>query len=210
MKTVMCFGDSISWGQDPATRERMPYETRWPGVLQRAMGGRVRVIEEALCDRTTIWDDPYVEGRNGKTMLAPLLESHAPVDLLVILLGTNDLQRHFNKSAAEVALGLATLADLAQRSGCGPDGKAPEILLIAPHRFGALAPMERLYFAGKEADADQLADDVRAVAETCGCHFLDASSVVTASAADGIHLDPDSHRALAAAVQAKVEAVFFA
>ena len=208
MKTVMCFGDSITWGQDPATRERMPYETRWPGVLQRAMGDRVRVVEEALCDRTTIWDDPYVEGRNGKAMLAPLLETHAPVDLLVIMLGTNDLQRHFNKSAAEVALGLATLVDLAQRSGCGPEGKGPEILLIAPHRFGALAPMERLYFAGKEGDADQLADDVRAVAETCGCHFLDASSVVTASTADGIHLDPEAHRTLAGAVQAQVEALF--
>lgn len=209
MKTVMCFGDSISWGQDPATRQRMPYETRWPGVLQRNMGERVRVIEEALCDRTTIWDDPYVEGRNGKTMLGPLLESHAPVDLLVILLGTNDLQRHFNKTAAEVALGLATLVDLAQRSGCGPDAQAPEILLIAPHRFGALAPMERLYFAGKEADAEGLADALRTVADTSGCRFLDASSVVTASQADGIHLDPENHRALAAAVQAKVETILF-
>lgn len=210
MKTVMCFGDSISWGQDPATRQRMPYQTRWPGVLQHAMGERVRVIEEALCDRTTIWDDPYVEGRNGKTMLAPLLESHAPVDLLVILLGTNDLQRHFNKSAEEVALGLATLVDLAQRSGCGPDGKAPQVLLIAPYRFGTLAPMELLYFAGKEGDAEKLADAVRTVAETCGCHFLDASGVVTASRVDGIHLDPESHRALAVAVQAKVEAALFA
>lgn len=208
MKTVMCFGDSITWGQDPATRERMPYGTRWPGALQRAMGDRVRVIEEALCDRTTIWDDPYVDGRNGKTMLAPLLESHAPVDLLVIMLGTNDLQRHFSKSAAEVALGLATLADLAQRSGCGPNGGAPEILLIAPHAFGALAPMEQLYFAGKEGDAAGLGDAVRIVAETCGCHFLDASGVVTASAADGIHLDPEDHKKLAAAVQARIEALF--
>jgi hypothetical protein len=71
MKTLMSFGDSITWGQDPATRERMPYEMRWPGVLQLAMGDRLRVIEEALCDRTTIWDDPYVEGRNGKAMLCP-------------------------------------------------------------------------------------------------------------------------------------------
>ena len=155
-------------------------------------------------------DDPYVEGRNGKTMLAPLLESHAPVDMLVIFLGTNDLQRHFNKSAAEVALGLETLADLAQKSGCGPNAKAPEILLIAPHRFGALAPMQHLYFAGKERDAEALADAVRTVAETFGCHVLDASSVVTASAIDGIHLDPESHRALAAAVQERVEAVLFA
>jgi lysophospholipase L1-like esterase len=207
MKTVMCFGDSIAWGQDPATRQRMPYEMRWPGVLQLAMGDRVRVIEEALCDRTTIWDDPYVEGRNGKAMLVPLLESHAPVDLLAIMLGTNDLQRHFRKDAAEVALGVATLVDLAQRSGCGPEGKAPKILVIAPHRFGALAPMERLYFAGKEDDAARLAEALQTVAQACGCHFLDASSVVTASAADGIHLDPENHRKLASALREKVEAI---
>ncbi len=207
MKTLMCFGNSITWGQDPATRQRMPYEMRWPGALQLAIGDRVRVIEEALCDRTTIWDDPYVEGRNGKAMLVPLLESHAPVDLLVIMLGTNDLQRHFDKSAAEVALGLGTLVDLAQRSGCGPGGNAPALLVIAPHKFGALAPMERLYFTGKEGDAERLAAALLTVAETYGCHFLDASSVVTASTADGIHLDADNHRKLAAAVQAQAEAI---
>ena len=74
----MRFGNSITWGQDPGTRARHAYEARWPGALQRALPD-VRVIEEPLCDRTTIWDDPYVEGSNGKTMLRPLLESHAPV-----------------------------------------------------------------------------------------------------------------------------------
>lgn len=208
MKTVLCFGDSITWGYDPATRERMSLDERWPGVLRRAMRDQVRVIEEGLCGRTAVWDDPYVDGRNGKAMLAPLLESHAPVDLLVIMLGTNDLQRHFGKGAAEVALGLAALADLARRSGCGPGGTAPEILLIAPPAFGRLAPMERLSFAGKERAAAALADAVRAVAETRCYRFLDASAVVTASAADGIHLDIEGHARLAVAVQAEIETLF--
>lgn len=202
MTTVMCFGDSITWGQDPVTRARHAYEVRWPGALQRAMAG-VRVIEEALCDRTTIWDDPYVEGRNGKAMLGPLLESHAPVDVLVIMLGTNDLQRHFHRSAAEVAIGVGTLVELAQRSRCGPAGGAPKLLVIAPHRFGGMAPMEQLYFSGKEADATALGACLRIVAECYGCGYLDASDVVTAGV-DGIHLDADNHGKLAAAVQAKL------
>jgi lysophospholipase L1-like esterase len=205
MKTVMCFGDSITWGQDPVTRARHPYEARWPGALQRAMPG-IRVIEEALCDRITIWDDPFVEGRNGKAMLGPLLESHAPVDVLAIMLGTNDLQRHFHKGAGEVAIGVGTLIELAQRSRCGPDGGAPAILVIAPHRFGGMAPMERIYFSGKEQDATALGESLRIVADCYGCGFLDASDVVTAGA-DGIHLDADNHGKLAAAVQVKLEAM---
>jgi lysophospholipase L1-like esterase len=207
MKTVMCFGDSITWGQDPMTRNRLPYEQRWPGILQLALAARVRVIEEALCDRTTVLDSPYVEDRNGKAMLGPLLESHAPVDLLIIMLGTNDLQRHFGRSAGDVALGVATLVDLAHRSGCGPARNAPQVMVIAPQRFGALPPMERLYFAGKVDEAEALAEALRTVAETEGCHFLDASSVVRASAVDGVHLDVDSHRKLAEAVRRRVETI---
>lgn len=206
MKTVMCFGDSITWGQDPVTRERHPYEVRWPGALQRALEDSVRVIEEALCDRTTIWDDPFVEGRNGKAMLGPLLESHAPVDVLVIMLGTNDLQRHFHQSAAEVAIGVGTLIEMTQRSRCGPAGGAPKLLVVAPHGFGGMAPMERLYFSGKEQDATALGECLRVVADCYGCGFLDASDVVTAGA-DGIHLDAENHGKLAAAVQAKLEAM---
>ncbi|MEM7024714.1 MAG: SGNH/GDSL hydrolase family protein [Pseudomonadota bacterium] len=208
-KTVMCFGDSITWGQDPVSRQRLPYGSRWPGVLQGALAGRIRVIEEALCDRTTIWDDPYVEGRNGKAMLGPLLESHAPIDLLAIMLGTNDLQRHFHKNAAEVALGVRTLTELALRTGCGPSGEAPELLVIAPHSFGGMAPMERLYFSGKEQEATALAESLRVVAECYGARFIDASKVVVAGA-DGIHLDAENHRKLAQAVCAEIEPVLFA
>lgn len=206
MKTVMCFGDSITWGQDPATRTRLPYDRRWPGVLQLAMGDRIRVIEEALCDRTTIWDDPYVGGRNGRSMLAPLLESHAPVDVLAIMLGTNDLQLHFHKSAAEVALGVGTLIDLAQKSGYGPDGGAPQILVIAPYRFGDMPPMEQLYFGGKDREAENLAAAIETVADKCGCFFLDSSDVVTAGI-DGVHLDAANHAKLATAIGLKLDAI---
>jgi len=83
MKTIMCYGDSLTWGYNPKTRERYPFNSRWPGVLQKSLEGKIRVIEEALNGRTTIWDDPFLPGRNGKTMLAPLLVSHTPVDLVI-------------------------------------------------------------------------------------------------------------------------------
>ena len=108
----------------------------------------------------------------------------------------------FTKSAAEVAIGVGTLIELAQRSRCGPGAGAPQLLVIAPHRFGGMAPMEQLYFSGKEADATALGGCLRIVAASYGCGFLDAADVVTAGV-DGIHLDADNHAKLAAAVQAK-------
>jgi lysophospholipase L1-like esterase len=139
-------------------------------------------------------------------MLGPLLESHAPVDVLAIMLGTNDLQMHFHKSSVEVALGVGTLVELAQRSGCGAGGGAPAILIIAPHRFGEMAPIERLYFTGKERDAADLAGALAIIADSHQSSFLDASDVVTAGT-DGIHLDADGHRKLASAVSQRIEAL---
>ena len=101
-------------------------------------------------------------------MLGPLLESHAPVDLLILMLGTNDLQRHLGKDAGEAALGLGTLIEIAQRSGCGPDCRTPRVLAVAPYPFGELGPPERLYFAGNEREAEALGDAMRLVADTKG------------------------------------------
>lgn len=206
MKSIMVFGDSITWGLEPVTRARLPLEARWPMVLEAALAGAVRVHEEALCDRTTIWDDPFVPGRNGKDTLAPLLDSHAPLDLLAIMLGTNDLQRHFGKSAHEAALGVGTLVEVALKSAAGPGGGAPEILLIAPPPFGPLAPYQKLFFAGNEAEAGEMGAAMKVIALVYGAHFVDARSVVT-SGADGIHLDSENHAKLGAAVAEKIRAI---
>lgn len=200
MKTIMCFGDSITWGQDPVTRQRLNFAERWPGVVQGILGSRGRVIEEALCDRSTVWDDPYVEGRNGMAMLATLLESHAPVDLLIIMLGTNDFQRHLNKSADDVALGCGALINLAQSSRSGPAGDRPAVLAIAPPALGNLNAFAKLYFAGKEEQSRLLAERLRIVTQTSRCHWMDASSVVSSSETDGVHLDRADHAQLGAAI----------
>ena len=138
MRTILCYGDSNTWGYDPETGERFPEDVRWPGVLRTKLGDDYRVIEEGLSGRTTVWDDP-IEGvhKNGRTYLGPCLESHKPVDLVTLMLGTNDLKTRFGSSASDIAQGAAQLSEMVSRSGCGPGGGAPVVLLISPAGRGA-------------------------------------------------------------------------
>ena len=126
VRTILCYGDSNTWGSDPETRERFPEDVRWPGVLRKRLDEEYRVIEEGLPGRTTVRDGP-IEGdhKNGRTYLMACLESHRPIDLITLMLGTNDLKAHFGSSASDIAQGAASLANMMLRSGCGPDGGAP-------------------------------------------------------------------------------------
>jgi lysophospholipase L1-like esterase len=102
IKTVLCYGDSNTWGSDPETGERFAPEVRWPGVLRQALGEGYWVVEEGLNGRTTVRDDP-IEGahKNGRTYLPACLEFHKPIDLVLIMLGTNDLKARFAASASD-------------------------------------------------------------------------------------------------------------
>ena len=111
MRTVLCYGDSNTWGYDPATRTRYPPHVRWTGVLATRLGAEYRVVEEGLNGRTTRWDDPIEPGRNGLTYLRPCIESHQPLDVIIIMLGTNDLKRRFDLSASDIAQSAAALAE---------------------------------------------------------------------------------------------------
>jgi lysophospholipase L1-like esterase len=189
MKTVLCYGDSLTWGYNPRDGTRYPFAQRWPGVLHHALGGGVRVVEEALSGRTAATDSWVLPDRNGRAMLGPLLESHAPLDLVVLMLGTNDVGPSFRLSAAEVAFGCATLVWAVQKSQAGPGG-VPEVLLIAPPVLGEVSGLMGLFFAGGEATSRGLARAYATVAAACRCHFLDAARHVQASPVDGVHLDP--------------------
>ena len=103
MKSILCYGDSNTWGYDPQTRSRFPHDVRWTGVLASSLGTGYRVVEEGLNGRTTRWDDPIEAGRNGLTFLQPCLESHLPLDLVIVMLGTNDLKQRFGLSASDIA-----------------------------------------------------------------------------------------------------------
>jgi lysophospholipase L1-like esterase len=208
MKTILCYGDSNTWGYDAATQGRFPLQTRWPAVLQRELGDGYAVIAEGLNGRTTVWPDP-VEGehKSGKRYLIPCLESHHPVDLVAILLGTNDLKHRFGLSAWDIARGAATLVQMVMGSAFGPAGAAPEVLLIAPPpTIVAGGPFAEM-FAGADEKSRDLGRCYRAVAAELGCAFLDAGQVIVSTKLDGIHLDAAEQVKLGRAVAAEVRRI---
>jgi len=205
LPVVLCYGDSNTHGADPATGDRFPRGVRWPGVLAGLLDGEACVIEEGLNGRTTMRDDPYSPGRNGLAYLVPCLDSHAPVDVVVIMLGTNDLKATFSLGASDIAAGAATLVDTVLRSQGGPHGGPPKVLLVAPPALGAPNEVMEIWgFAGANERNGALPRLYRAAALDAGAAFLDASAVVTADPADGIHLSAGAHQTLAHAIAGAV------
>lgn len=202
-KVVLCYGDSNTWGYDPVSRERLGPARRWTGVLARTLGSGFRVIEEGLNGRTTVFDDPLSPGRNGLTYLVPCLESHCPVDLVTIMLGTNDLKERFGHSASDIAEGAGLLADFAKRYALRADGHPAAILLMAPPPIVTLTDFD-LMFAGADEKSRLFATYYGRVARWNGVTFLDAGQVITSSELDGIHFEADEHRKLGEAVAARV------
>jgi len=203
VKTVLCYGDSNTWGYDPATQTRYPREVRWPGVLRRELGEGYLVIEEGLNGRTTVWDDPIEGYKNGKSYLIPCLETHKPLDLVIILLGTNDLKVRFSVSAFDIANGAGVLVDVVQKSAAGPGDTAPQVLLLAPPPIARLSGFAEM-FDGARPKSRRFAAHYGRVAQEKGCAFLDTSQAIVSSNLDGIHLEAGEHEKLGAAVAEKV------
>ena len=210
MKTILCYGDSNTWGYSPSTQDRYGRDERWGGVLRNALGEGYLVIEEGLGGRTTVWDDP-VEGihKNGRTYLLPCLESHQPIDLVVILLGTNDLKRRFGVGAFDIAQGAGVLVQVVQKSETGPNGEAPKVLLLAPPPTEELGGTDFVeMFKGAEEKSKNFSREFRRVAGELGCEFLDATEAIVSSKLDAIHLDAEEHRKLGLAVATRVREIF--
>jgi lysophospholipase L1-like esterase len=204
MKTVLCYGDSNTWGYDPATRTRYPPHVRWTGVLATRLGAEYRVVEEGLNGRTTRWDDPIEIGRNGLTYLRPCIESHEPLDLIVIMLGTNDLKSRFNLSASDIAQSAAGLAEMAWRYAQAPDGSHAKVLLVAPPAVSTLTEFDQM-FDGAREKSRQFSRYYRLAADWNDLPFFDAGAVIVSSEKDGIHFDPEEHRKLGEALADEVD-----
>jgi len=208
MKTVLCFGDSVTWGYNPADGMRYGFNERWPGILEHQSGGRIRVIEEALPGRTINSDSPFLPGRNGAEVLDMILETHSPIDIFIPMLGTNDLWRGFNYGASFIATACLSLVWKAQTSHSGPEFGAPQILLISPPPLGKLSPYMELFFKGREKVSKELAELYKIGAEASGVEFLDSSKYVRTSTVDGVHLEPGEHNKLARAVKKAIAVMF--
>ncbi len=211
-RTLLCYGDSNTHGTMPmaslSTMGRFGLEARWPGVLHSELGSGWRVIEEGLPGRTTVHPDP-VSGvhKNGLAVLPAVLESHRPLDLVVIMLGTNDLKHRFGVPPVEIAVSVEQLVIATLRSGTGPGAAAPAVLLVAPPpvlEAGCLGEI----FEGGAAKSARLAGFYAEVATRHGIGFLDAGQHIRSSPLDGVHFDAEAHAALGRAVAGAVRARF--
>jgi len=210
MNQILVYADSLSWGIIPDTRSRFRFNQRWPGIveveLQRA-GISVRVIEDCLNGRRTVWNDPFKPGRNGLEGLEQRIEINSPLSLVAVFLGTNDFQsvHHFN--AWQSAQGLAAIVASIRRAPIEPGMPVPPILLVAPPQIQKAKGSMALKFQGAETKSVGLTSAIRAVAQELECHFFDAGSVTTTSRVDGVHLDEDQHLALGKALAVEIKTI---
>jgi lysophospholipase L1-like esterase len=204
MKTILCYGDSNTWGYIPGTGNRYPRQVRWTGVLQNLLGEKFHVIEEGLNGRTTVMDDPTRIAKNGQPYLRPCLDSHAPIDLVVLMLGTNDTKHRFGLSPFDISEGVAMLVNIIQQSAAGLNNRAPAILLVSPVVLDP-APEKSALFEGAAQKSRELTGYIENVAKATRCAFLDASLHARVSPTDGIHLDEEGHQALGHAFAEKIQ-----
>jgi lysophospholipase L1-like esterase len=210
MQQILIYGDSLTWGLVPGTRDRLPFHLRWPGILERGLttGGRdIRIIEDCLNGRRTVWEDPFKPGRNGLVGLAQRIESHSPLALVILMLGSNDFQSMHPHNAWHSAQGIAALVTAIRQAPVEPGMPVPPVLIVAPPPFdepkGPLSPK----FDGGPGKSVGLAGEYARVAIDLDCHFFDAGTVTSSSTVDGIHLDADQHQTLGVALIDIVQAI---
>ena len=196
MKNILCFGDSNTWGYSPQDGSRFPPNVRWTGTLQKTLGAEYNIIEEGLNGRTTFINEEGEDARpfrSGSDVFSMMLESHRPLDLVTIMLGTNDLKLEFNLSVEEIAQGVKELCEIVLNSEYLIDNP-PKLLLISPIHIGStIQPDQEEFFEQAREKSYQFAEHYQRVAEELGIHFLDAAKIVSPSEGEGVHWDADQH-----------------
>ena len=205
MKTILAFGDSLTFGANPTGGARHAYADRWPSALEAGLAGKARVIAEGLGGRTTVSDDWYAAAdRNGGRILPTLLESHSPLDLVIIMLGTNDLKPAICGSALEASFGMRRLVHIIRGHYAGRDETAPKILLMAPPLICQSENADMMGHFGGYAhgleQSSQFAAHYARRAEELDTGFFDAATVAKADPEDGVHLDAKNTRAIGTAL----------
>ena len=200
MITVLCYGDSNTYGYSPYTGGRYPRDVRYTGRLQTLLGEEYSVVEEGCNGRTTIHDDPVEGWKNGRDYLKPCLNSHKPVDIVTMMLGSNDLKRTFHLTAEEIAEGAGVLVDVIRTFTEEKQGFIPKIVLISPPEIGPgirTSPFFGSFDEGAIEESKRFPQFYRAVAERYGCIFFNAAEYIRPSEEDSLHLTPEAHRIMA-------------
>ena len=195
-KRILIFGDSNVWGDIPLqVGTRLPANVRWTGVLQNMLGNDYEVIEEGLIGRTTNVDDPFpgFEDKNGKDYLFPCLRSQIPLDYVILLLGSNDFKKVFNRTAKDVAKGIDELLTLTEKYA-ERDGVKAKILLISPTYIKPKIEEVKPHFSGSPEKSLELGKELE---QKHQCGFINLAEFIEPSDLDSIHLEPESHKIVA-------------
>lgn len=197
-RTILCYGDSLTWGYDAEGRGRHALEDRWPSVLAAALGPQAFVVAEGLNGRTTAFDDP-TDGadRNGARTLPTVLSTHSPLDLVVIMLGANDMKGWVHGQAIAAREGIERLIDIVRGHAYPLNAGAPDILIVSPPPLCETAePRFAAMFGTGVEQSRMLASLYADLADDMGCGFFDAGSVAQTTPLDGVHLDAANTRAI--------------
>lgn len=218
---ILCYGDSNTWGtiarwvDSDLPSERLDPGHRWPCVLQAELGDDYHVIEEGLSGRTTIYPRADGQWKNGEPYLLPCLRTHRPLDLVIIMLGTNDLQARKDITLEELPVGISRLVDIVQSEWfSGRDMKPPKVLIMAPVEVHSAAPNGRISYREKFRGeigfglSRKFPEVYRKVAQEKGCYYLNAAEYACPGDADGLHFDGECHIRLGKAVAEKVKEIF--
>lgn len=208
MRSILCYGDSLTWGYTPISGVRYPKNVRWTGVLARELGPEYEILEEGLSGRTTVFDVFYNPNLNGEDHLEAELMTHAPLDLVILMLGTNDLL--CRRTAWEASRGAGRLVSIIKRNtGCFCDGEAKALLIAPPHLGTNIAKIDFSPMAetGYE-ESLKFAPLYLYTARRNDCYFLDAGAVAEPSPLDAEHFDETGHSLMGEAVAKKVRSIF--
>ena len=200
MATVLCFGDSYTYGYNPVNGQRYAEDIRWTARLQDLLGKEYKVIEEGCNGRTTVFDDPREDWKKGLPYLRPCLNTHKPVDIVILMLGTNDLKEWFHASAAMIAEGASQLVDVIKDFTKIKQGFVPRIILMAPPEIGEKIKDSPFYGNFREdaiSRSREFSKLYEKVAKEKGCVFVNAAEYAKASDEDSVHLTPLGHKNLA-------------
>lgn len=209
-RRIICFGDSNTWGYDAEKMERFPESVRWTSLLGEKLGPDFQVVEEGLSGRTSVSDDPLFEGLNAFTYIHPCLMSHSPLELVIIMLGTNDTKERFNLTAYNIAQGIARLALKAKSTAAGAGGSFPKVLVVAP------PPIRKEYAStaigapmGQQCDvkSEEFPIYLQELLMNQNIEYLNSNGFVTMNDIDYMHLDVEGHRLLAKLLFHKIQEI---
>ena len=212
MRTVLGFGDSNTHGTMPMpdidASGRFDHAARWPSVMAGVLGADWEVIAEGHPGRTTVHDDP-VEGknRNATRVLSALLDSHLPLDLVILKLGTNDLKYRFHLNANDISFGVGVLIDIVRASKAGPGGAAPRVIVVCPPPIIEVGDLG-LIFAGGAGTSQGLSKAFARLGARFQVTLVDAGALIAVSPVDGVHYEATAQVALGQAMAERVRAEF--